>query len=191
MSITATEFNVDPFSKAIPGQSLTDELGGRPYEKPPSVTSPKEAMDNIVQSLEEEPSRTEFLKLLDAGLSAETVASAIVLKMFSEGVITPDVAEILKPALVGYITKEAVDAGIEGINVVNELPKEGMDAMDHSMLMEKVNPQKHARIRQEDSEEIAGDKLMDMIDFPEESEEEMSEEDTQESRDSFLDMEVA
>ena len=166
MSITATEFNVDPFSKAIPGQSLTDELGGRPYEKPPSVTSPREAMTNIVESLEKEPSRTEVIKLLDAGLSAETVASALVLKMFSEGVFTPDVAELIKPALIGYLTKEAADGGVEDINVVNELPQEGMDAMDHSMLMEKVNPQKHAKVRQNDLE-------------------------AQESRDSFLDMEVA
>ena len=36
---------IDPFARAIPGQSLTDTPGSRPYEKPPSISSPEEFLD--------------------------------------------------------------------------------------------------------------------------------------------------
>ena len=85
MSIRTDEFDVDSFARAIPGQSLTDTPAKNPYEKPAMVSSPQQAYDLVTQSLENQDAILTFSNLLDAGISAETLASSIVLKMFSEG----------------------------------------------------------------------------------------------------------
>ena len=68
------------------------------------TASPEEALNVIQQSLEEPTAYKTIINLLDAGISSETIASSLVLKMFSEGVFSPDVAEIIKPPLVAHIT---------------------------------------------------------------------------------------
>lgn len=126
MVAITTETNLDPLARAIPGQSFTDEPKKNPYEHPSAIVSPQEAMDTVVSSLKQDNAQENILQLLDAGISSETIASSLVLKMFSEGIFSPDVAEIIKPPLINVITEMGVEAGIEDINVVNELPKEPM-----------------------------------------------------------------
>jgi len=194
MVTRTTETNLDPLARAIPGQSLTDEPKKNPYERPSAIVSPKEAMDTVVQSLQEVKARENILQLLDAGISSETIASSLVLKMFSEGIFSPDVAEIIKPPLVSIITDMGVEAGIEDINVVNELPKDSMPEEDKLKLMSKLNPEKHERIMRGHKESLEEDELASMIDFSEEEEQEQEGEEMMEapveSNGSFLDMEA-
>jgi hypothetical protein len=184
MAIKTEEFSKDPLSRAIPGQSFTDTPGKNLYEKPAMTAAPKQALDAIISSLEDPASLETVLGLLDAGLSTETVASALVLKMFSEGVFTPDVAEIIKPALVAHLTQLAIDAGIEDVNVINDMPSAPINSQDTLQLMKKLSPTKYARkvdnfVRDEDDAALAA-----QIDLPESPEEDPE-------RQSFLDMEVA
>ena len=192
MAATTTEANFDPLARAIPGQSFTDEQGKNPYERPPSIVSPKQAMDVVVDSLQEVKTKENVLQLLDAGISSETIASSLVLKMFSEGVFTPDVAEIIKPPLISVITDMGVEEGIEDINVVNELPKEAMPEEAKLDLMRKLNPQKHQKIISDYQDTSTEEELASMIDFSEEEGQEGGEimEAPVESNGSFLDMEA-
>ena len=195
MVTRTTQTNLDTLARAIPGQSLTDEPGKNPYERPASIVSPKEAMDNVVQSLQEDKAKENVLQLLDAGISSETIASSLVLKMFSEGVFSPDVAEIIKPPLVSFITDMGVEEGIEDINVVNELPKEAMSDDAKLNIMSKLNPAKHQKIMDEDQEFLQENELASMIDFSEEEEEQEQEgeemmEAPVESNGSFIDREA-
>jgi hypothetical protein len=149
-------------------------------------------MDVVVDSLQEVKTKENVLQLLDAGISSETIASSLVLKMFSEGVFTPDIAEIIKPPLVSIITDMGVEAGIEDINVVNELPQDAMPEEAKLDLMRKLNPQKHQKIMRGYQDRAAEDELASMIDFSEEEEQEGEEmmEAPVESNGSFLDMEA-
>ena len=79
------DFDIDFFDRPIPGQSFTDAQGKNPYESQPMVTSPEQAMNLVEESLEHPAAYENILNLLDAGISSETIASALVLKMFSEG----------------------------------------------------------------------------------------------------------
>ena len=173
---------IDPLAKAIPAQSLTDTPGQWPFEKPPKIVSPKQAFDRVKASLQEPAAYEDIINLLDVGISAETLASSISLKMFSEGVFTPDIAEMIKPPLVAHITELGVDAGIQDINVVNELPQQGMSSAERIQLLEKINPKKLDREAQEAFQEEEFDEMLLNMEIPEEP--------MQAPKESFLEMEV-
>ena len=170
MAVRSTDFSTDVFARAIPGQSLTDTPGKNPYEKPAMTSSPKEAMDVSMESLSQKESQENIVNLLDAGISAETISSAFVMKLFSEGVFTPDVAEIIKPPLAAHITKIGLEAGVEDINVVNEAPPQSMDEGSSIQLMSKVNPKKYERIMGDAMQEKMDSELAAQIELPEEEE---------------------
>ena len=122
------------------------------------------------------------MNLLDVGISAETLASSLTLKMFTEGVFTPDIAEIIKPPLVAHITEMGVEGGIEDINVVNEMPDEGITPQDSMALMSKINPDKlNRKMSQQMQEDQLHEALMEL---------EIPEEEMNPPKESFLDMEV-
>ncbi|HAI39431.1 MAG TPA: hypothetical protein DCM40_15625 [Maribacter sp.] len=175
--------DIDILSRPIPGQSLTDTAGEKPYEKPPSIVSPRQAFDLVSESLEEPAAYQNIVSLLDAGISAETLASAVTLKMFSEGVFTPDIAEIIKPPLTARITDIGVEEGIEDLRVVNEIPDEDIDPENDLEMMQRINPEKFGqKLRATVEEEEIQDMLLN-LENPNEGMQEPS-------RESFLDMEV-
>ena len=69
MAIQTSDFDFDPFAKAIPGQSFTDTPGKRPFETVPQTSSPQQALDAVKQSLEDPIAMKTTIKLLDAGSS--------------------------------------------------------------------------------------------------------------------------
>ena len=168
------DFDIDFFDRPIPGQSFTDAQGKNPYESQPMVTSPEQAMNLVEESLAAQ-------NLLDAGISSETIASALVLKMFSEGVFTPDVAEIIKPPLIAVITDLGMDAGVEDVNVVNSVPQDAMSTDQSYELMQQVNPEKYNRIMNDYMREEEEMELASQIELPPEEEP---------VKESFLDMEA-
>ena len=173
---------IDPLARAIPGQSLTDTPGQWPFEKPPRIVSPTQAFEAVKNSLQQPDAYDDIINLLDVGISAETLASSISLKMFSEGMFTPDIAEIIKPPLVAHITELGIDAGIEDINVVNELPQQGMTSAERIQLLEKINPKKLDRETQKAFQEEEFDEMLLNM--------EITEEPMQAPKESFLEMEV-
>ena len=83
------------------------------------------------------------------GISVETVVSAMLMQNFSEGIFTPDVAELVKVPMIQLLTQAASDAGIEDLNITNEnLPKK-RSTEDKVELMRTLNPQKFDRLREE------------------------------------------
>ena len=95
---------------------------------------------------------------------------------------TPDIAEIIKPPLVAHITELGIDAGIEDINVVNELPQQGMTSAERIQLLEKINPKKLDRETQKAFQEEEFDEMLLNMEIPEEP--------MQAPKESFLEMEV-
>ena len=98
---------LDPITAlgAVPGTGMTDPKGEWQWEQPPLITDPDQAVDAVMDQFEEESNKTNILKLLVAGVSVEEIVSITLFNAFSEGKFTPDVAELIKPALtVGLIT---------------------------------------------------------------------------------------
>jgi hypothetical protein len=93
---------------------------------------------------------------------------------FTEGYITPDVAEIIKEPLVRVVTRIGLDAGVSEMNVINEMPKPAMSMEESYDLMKDMDPDKYER-------------EMDKIpDYEEEDEDEMMVADEQEMPEGFI-----
>lgn len=187
MSNRSNDNNIDTLARAIPGQSLTDEPGKNPYEKPALTTSPEEALEVLTNSIEEPDSKASIIDLLDAGISAETIGSSLVLKMFSEGVFSPDVAELVKPPLIARLTVIASEAGVEDVKVMNSVPQKPISSSDKFSLMEKLNPEKHSRKMNQSTADVEEEEMLNNIDFSDMGE---LPDETEESE-SFMNMEDA
>ena len=166
---------VDLFNmKPIPGSSLTEEPGKRPYERPPQIVEADKALQYCLNGmLGNTAVREELFDVLDMGISVETVASAFTLQAFSEGVFDPNIAETIKQPLMQFITQEASRAGIEDLNVINEdIPKMINDS-DKIEIMSALNPKKYKKLTETEIPSIEGeeeDMMMQMEDTPIQSE---------------------
>ena len=137
--------NNDPFNSPTPGQSLTDTPGKWQWEQPPQVVDPMEAFERVLASLQDPITLETLSKLMYIGVCIESILNGIMLKMFGEGVMSPDVAELIKPLLARYLLKVANDSGIQA-NVVNTFPKPPLSDGDTINLLKQFNPKEYAKI---------------------------------------------
>ena len=98
---------------APPGHSLTGPRGKWPWERPPQIVDPNEAVDFIIERTESMGEDESFAKMMLAGITVEEIVSQIAFKGFMAGMFTPDVAELIKPALSIYLVGLAEENGIE------------------------------------------------------------------------------
>lgn len=89
----------------VPGQSLTQPKGNRPYEKPPQFTDPDKAMEFLFNRLTQLDTATQVVGMLKAGAPITVITSTLLMHGFSEGRWTPDVALLLAGPLSVLIRK--------------------------------------------------------------------------------------
>ena len=138
MAINFRNLDIDPLGAAIPGQSLISKLGEAPYERPPRITKPEDALEALLKGLDEDVQRENISRIITAGISVETIASAMVMKAFADGMFNPDVAELIKPFLCIAIIAIANEEGVERINVLNEVPTMPISLKDVTQLVSSV-----------------------------------------------------
>ena len=104
---------LDPLNRMPPGHSLTGPQGKWAWEKPPRFADPEEAIDFVIDKLEEPAVESDMLNLMTAGISIEEIVETIALGGFATGHYSPDVAEIIKAPIAMYLA---------GIAVENDIP---------------------------------------------------------------------
>jgi len=97
----------------IPGESLTGPPGGQPWEKPAQFSKPEEALDFIVGRLESKGNAEKAAIFMDSGVPVEDIAQVVAFNGFVEGRWTPDVSELIKPAIIVRLLHIAMKAGVE------------------------------------------------------------------------------
>lgn len=107
------ELDAVPFDAAIPGQSLTAELGSRPWKQPAQYTTVEEALDYYIPRLESEEVSAQLLDVLEMGIPVTTVANTMQLGSVMEGKHSVDVGMLILPVLVELIMLIADTAGIK------------------------------------------------------------------------------
>lgn len=128
---------------APPGHSLTGTPGRWPWERPPQLVNPDDAIDFIISKFETGGGEEDLAKMMLAGITVEEIVSQIAFKGFMAGTFTPDVAELIKPALAVYLVGLADDAGFEPVlfNKEPELQREQMEDATFFQIMRQRNPQ--------------------------------------------------
>lgn len=91
------------FDMPIAGQSLTAELGGRPWQQPYQFTTVEEALDYYIPSLESEEVSTQLLDVLEMGIPVTSIANAMQTASVMEGKHSVDVGVLVLPVLIELI----------------------------------------------------------------------------------------
>jgi hypothetical protein len=102
----------DPFDAPVPGQSLTDTPGQAPYENPPQESDPKKVLLNIIKKMQQPKMKEGILESVAQGMPVEFLVKIIVKGGFAQGKISPDVAELITPAITVHIIHLASEKGI-------------------------------------------------------------------------------
>ncbi len=84
----------------IPGESLTAEYGGRPWQKPPQYSTVDEAMQFYMQRMDNDKFKDDLLDVIENGIPLTIIANALQLGSVMEGYHSVDVGILVLPALV-------------------------------------------------------------------------------------------
>ena len=101
------------FDGAIPGSSLTGELGSEIHENPPIYTDPTEAYDYVVSGLMSDDGAERISIAAQLGVPAELIARSIVFSGWAQGYYTIDIMLLIFGPVFEVIMKLLDSAGIE------------------------------------------------------------------------------
>jgi len=140
----------DPFNVPIPGQSLTASPDTERFQKPPEESNPEKVLTFAMKRLKNPDMKERMLDLLLSGLPVELLVKNITKAGFMEGKYSPDVAELITPALTIFIIDMARNEDIpvkvfmdEGVSPEQQAEQDQKLAM----VMEEQRPELARGIR--------------------------------------------
>jgi hypothetical protein len=102
------------FDAPIPGQSLTAEPRNHPWERPPEIVDPEEALQMHLAKLSDPKMLRVALDLMETeDLDIKTIVNGRLRGSVSQGMHTIDVSLIIAPVLHEFLKQAAKAAGIE------------------------------------------------------------------------------
>lgn len=97
----------------LPGQSLTAEPKNAPYENPPEMTNPDDAVMWHLERLTEEDRMEALFDILELGMDVVTITEGLLRGAVMEGRHSIDVSMIIAPIIHEFVVSSAKQAGIE------------------------------------------------------------------------------
>jgi len=101
------------FDAPIPGQSLTAELGARPWQSPPQFTTVDEALEFYVPRMASDSFSEKLIDVMEMGIPLTTLANSMQMNSVMEGKHSVDVGIIIMPVLIEMMRLIGDSAGIE------------------------------------------------------------------------------
>jgi hypothetical protein len=104
------------FEAPIPGQSLTSEPRKYPYERPPEISDPEEAIKMHLSRLSKEDKVQDIIDILEIDkelVSVVDLTQGILRSAVATGLHSIDVSLAIAPVIHEYIKGVAEDAGID------------------------------------------------------------------------------
>lgn len=116
---------IGPFDAPIPGESLTKTPKNAPYENPPEVSDPAEAIEVHLNNLSNPDAMEAVLELLESGYFDITeVVGGLMRVAVAHGIHSIDMSLLISPVVHEFIKQTADVVGIEY--------KEGYEGMEPS-----------------------------------------------------------
>lgn len=97
----------------IAGQSLTAELGGRPWQQPPQYTTVEEALDYYIPRITEPTLQDDLMNVIELGIPLTTIADTLQTGGVMEGKHSLDVGMLILPVLIETLAYLAEEQGID------------------------------------------------------------------------------
>jgi len=104
----------------IAGQSLTAELGNRPWQQPPQYTTVEEALQYYIPRLTNPEMIEDLFNVMETGIPLTTLANAIQSSGVMEGKHSLDVGILIMPVLMETMAYLAEESGIEYVAGTNK-----------------------------------------------------------------------
>ena len=107
------EVNEVTFDAPIPGQSLTHEVGARPWQQPAQYATVEEALEWYLSRFEQRDTTEELLNVMEMGIPLTVIANSLQLGAVLEGVHSIDVGVLVTPVLIEMMAYIAEQNGID------------------------------------------------------------------------------
>ena len=132
----------DLLNAPIPGQSLTTEPKNFPWERPPEIADPRQAVKFHIEGLNNPESLDNIVELMQMGIPVRALAKTAITTAQMEGIHSVDVGLIIGDAVYEELITIAEEAGVD--YVTGDEPDEAeVKAKDEQetlvMLRKKLN----------------------------------------------------
>lgn len=101
------------FKRPIPGESLTATPKNAPYENPPEITDPEDALELHLTRLTDPKKMNATLGILEMGIDLQTVVEGLLRAAVINGVHSIDVSLLIAPVIHEFIKITADNVGVE------------------------------------------------------------------------------
>jgi len=108
-----TELNQPLLDGPIAGQSLTSELGGRPWQNAPQCNTVDEAIEYYLDRMSTEEFTDQLVDVLEMGVPVTNLANTIQMGSVMDGIHNIDVGMLVMPLVMEMIMLVADMSGIE------------------------------------------------------------------------------
>ena len=126
----------------IAGQSLTAELGNRPWQQPPQYTTVEQALEFYIPRLTNPEMLDDLLNVMETGVPLTTLANAIQSSGVMEGKHSLDIGILIMPVLMETMAYLAEESGVEFESGTNK--KIGSDKPSDALVANAVKMEEKA-----------------------------------------------
>lgn len=148
------ETNEPMLDGPIPGESLTAELGARPWQSPPQYSSVDEVLDYYMSRMGQEDFMVQLVDVLEMGVPVSAIANSIQLSGVMEGLHTIDAGILVMPAIMEMLMMLGDAAGVKY--------ETGLDNPDKGMtrdtLLAKIASKYKDKLEETDIKEVVEEK---------------------------------
>jgi|TARA_B110000259_G_C13909479_1_gene360265 hypothetical protein len=160
----------------IAGQSLTDESKNFPWENPPEISDPEEAIAMHLSKFNDPVVIDNMLDLLDMGFPVRSMAESILTASVSAGWHSIDVSLVIAPFMHEHIKSIANESGVRYVEGLDE-PEAEKEAKKREQLRAKVAAAlKNVSEEEQDAGYTMAMEALNILDKPESEYETLSEE---------------
>ena len=131
------------FDAPIPGESLTIELGSRPWQQSPQMSTVDEAIEYYMERMSTDEFMNQLMDVLELEVPITSIVNTMQLNSVMEGVHSVDVGVLVSPLLVEMIMYMADMAKVDYVS--------GLEKPDTS---DKLSPTKIAKMMNKFKEEV-------------------------------------
>ena len=149
-----TELNRPLLDAPIAGQSLTAEVGNRPWQNPPQYSTVEEALEYYIPRITEPTLLDDLMNVIELGIPLTTIADTLQTGGAMEGKHTLDVGLLIIPVLIETLAYLAEEQGIDYVmgTDIEEDDKPSSSAV--ALAIKKIKAKSNEPVEEEPEEQM-------------------------------------
>mgnify|MGYP003654731405 FL=1 len=127
----------------IPGQSLTTEIGSRPWQQPAKFSTVEDTLEHYATKITDPKINDSLLDALEMGTPVTSIAEIVVQSGAMEGIHTIDVSILVLPVIMELIAYVADEAEIDyNMGIEEPIEQDRIPEGKIAMVMQKLKNKK-------------------------------------------------